>query len=78
MPWKETCAMDQRFIGDWLNGQYTKIDLCGFYGISRPTGDKWIQRYERLGGWFARENDVSEIGDREVVTVEFFGWVIET
>lgn len=51
MPWKETCAMDQRvqFIGDWLSGQYSKIDLCECYGISRPTGDKWIQRYERLG-----------------------------
>jgi putative transposase len=54
MPWKETCAMDQRlqFIGDWLDGQYTKTDLCEFYGISRPTGDKWIGRYQQLGaGW---------------------------
>jgi transposase InsO family protein len=51
MPWKETCAMDQRvqFIGDWLSGQYTKTDLCAFYGISRPTGDKWIDRYQRWG-----------------------------
>ncbi len=51
MPWKETCAMDQRvqFLGDWLSGQYTKTDLCEFYGISRPTGDKWIERYECLG-----------------------------
>ncbi|MGH8473057.1 MAG: hypothetical protein ACREVJ_11505, partial [Gammaproteobacteria bacterium] len=38
MPWKETCAMDQRvqFIGEWLSGEYSKIDLCEFYGISRP------------------------------------------
>ena len=44
MPWKETCAMDQRvqFMGDWLSGQFSKTDLCEFYGISRPTGDKWI------------------------------------
>ncbi len=51
MPWKETCAMDQRvrFIGDWLSGQYTKSDLCCAYGISRPTGDKWIRRYEAYG-----------------------------
>ena len=46
MPWRETCAMDQRvqFIGYWLSGHYAKIDLCEFYGISRPTGEKWIRR----------------------------------
>lgn len=51
MPWKETCAMDQRvqFIADWLSGAYTKSALCQAYGISRPTGDKWIKRYESLG-----------------------------
>jgi transposase InsO family protein len=51
MPWKETCAMDQRvpFIGDWLSGPYSKTDLCRYDGISRPTGDKWIERYQRWG-----------------------------
>ena len=51
MPWKETCAMDQRiqFIGDWLSGSYRKSELCRIYGISRPTGDKWIKRYEAMG-----------------------------
>lgn len=51
MPWKETCAMDQRvqFIADWLSGEYTRSALCEAYGISRPTGYKWIKRYELLG-----------------------------
>jgi len=51
MPWEETSAMDQRIgcIGDWLSGDYTKSELCGAYGISRPTADKWIRRY-REGG----------------------------
>lgn len=51
MPWKETCAMDQRvqFIGAWRSGRYGKSELCRRFGISRPTGDKWIQRYEREG-----------------------------
>lgn len=51
MPWKETSAMDQRiqFIGDWLSGQFSKTGLCQCYGISRPTGDKWIKRYQRWG-----------------------------
>lgn len=58
MPWKETCAMDQRvrFIADWLSGEYTKSALCEAYGISRPTGDKWIARYAADGpaGLYAR------------------------
>src|SRR3981081_1544065 len=46
MPWKETSAMDERkrFVNDWLTGDYTKSGLCVVYGISRPTGDKWIER----------------------------------
>jgi len=51
MPWEQTSAMDQRvkFIADWLSGDYLKIELCAAYGISRPTADKWIQRYEQGG-----------------------------
>lgn len=51
MPWKETGAMDQRvrLIADWLSGDYTKIELCLAYGVSRPTVDKWIERYAGLG-----------------------------
>ena len=51
MPWKETCTMDQRmlFIVDYLSGRYTKKGLCRHYGISRPTGDKWIDRYRTHG-----------------------------
>jgi len=51
MPWEQTSAMDQRvqFIADWLSCDYTKMDLCRAYGISRPTADKWIQRYQQGG-----------------------------
>ena len=51
MPWEQTSAMDQRvqFIADWLSEDYTKMDLCRAYGISRPTADKWIQRYQQGG-----------------------------
>lgn len=51
MPWKETSAVDQRIqlIADWLSGNYTKSELCRTYGISRPTGDKWIERYVEQG-----------------------------
>lgn len=51
MPWEQTSAMDQRlqFIADWLSGDYFKIELCTAYGISRPTADKWIRRYQEGG-----------------------------
>jgi len=51
MPWKETCAMEERmkFVWDVLEGVHSKAALCRLYGISRPTGDKWLARYEASG-----------------------------
>jgi transposase InsO family protein len=51
MPWKETCAMDQKvqLIGDWLSEEYSITDLSEIYGVSRPTVYKWIERYEMEG-----------------------------
>ncbi|HEX2929827.1 MAG TPA: DDE-type integrase/transposase/recombinase [Candidatus Binatia bacterium] len=51
MPWEQTSAMDQRvkFIADWLSHDGSKIELCRAYGISRPTADKWIGRYQQGG-----------------------------
>ena len=51
MPWTEWTIMDQReqFIRDWVSGEYTKVALCAGYGISRPTGDKWLARYHAQG-----------------------------
>ncbi|MGH9810142.1 MAG: helix-turn-helix domain-containing protein, partial [Terriglobia bacterium] len=50
MPWQESCAMDERvrFISDHLSGDWTMIELCERYEISRKTGYKWLERY-RLG-----------------------------
>jgi putative transposase len=47
MPWKETCAMDERlmFIGECLRGELPMMALCERYGISRKTGYKWLERY---------------------------------
>jgi putative transposase len=47
MPWKETCAVEERlaFIKDVLRRDLGKSELCRRYGISRPTGDKWIDRF---------------------------------
>jgi transposase InsO family protein len=47
MPWKETCAMEERFlfISECLRGELPMSALCERYGISRKTGYKWLVRY---------------------------------
>ena len=51
MPWKETCAMDQKvqMIGDWIKEEFSITELSELYGVSRPTIYKWIARYEERG-----------------------------
>lgn len=47
MPWRERIVSHVReeFVRRVLSGEATKTELCKEYGISRPTGDKWITRY---------------------------------
>lgn len=51
MAWKETTTMEQKveFICEWLSQKYTITELCTTFGISRPTGYRLIQQYERYG-----------------------------
>lgn len=51
MPWKESCAMDERvkFIAEHGSGLWTMTELCERYEISRKTGYKWLDRYLREG-----------------------------
>ena len=61
MPWEErnvTKAMLRKeFVERLLAHEKSKKALCLEYGISRPTGDKWIKRY--------RENSSCEELSRE-------------
>jgi transposase InsO family protein len=51
MPWKEASVMEQRlrFVVEVEQGERSKSALCEAYGISRPTGDKWLARYAVQG-----------------------------
>ncbi len=51
MPWSETSTMDQKrlFIQDYMRGSFSMAELCRRYGISRPTGYKWVERFEAEG-----------------------------
>src|SRR6266545_3582442 len=47
MPWSHTSPMDQKtqFIAAYLRDRLSMTELCEFYGVSRKTGYKWIDRY---------------------------------
>jgi putative transposase len=47
----ETHTLDQRrkFIDDLVSGQWSMTELCARFGVSRPTGYKWVARH-RAGG----------------------------
>ena len=51
MPWKNERPMDQRvlFVADYMRELYKFNELCSRYGVSRKTGYKWVERYEREG-----------------------------
>lgn len=50
MPWKKSSAMIERakFVERLESGE-RMIDLCTEFGISRKTGYKFVERYNRLG-----------------------------
>jgi transposase InsO family protein len=51
MPWKTESVMDQRieFVLRAKEGEESIAELCRGYGISRPTGYLWLNRYHTVG-----------------------------
>lgn len=79
MPWKETCAMDERvrFMGEWLGRSERMVDLCRYYGISRKTGYKWVRRYEELGVVGLEEMSRAPLQHPNAVSEEMVGRVVQ-
>jgi transposase InsO family protein len=48
MPWKSVGVMDQRiaFVVRGLNPERNLASLCRDFGISRPTGYRWLKRFQ--------------------------------
>ena len=44
-----------RFVEEWNSEDWNMVELCQFYGVSRTTGYKWVERYE-AGGWEALQD----------------------
>lgn len=51
MPWRTESVMDQRieFVLRAREGEESIAELCRDYGISRPTGYLWLNRYQAVG-----------------------------
>lgn len=51
MPWKETHMLEERlkFVNAAIEGSWPFVDLCRSYGVSRKTGYKFLERYQRYG-----------------------------
>src|SRR5918994_452570 len=51
MPWMETNVLEQRsqFVRDFESGHWSMTELCERYGVTRPTGYKWITRHRVSG-----------------------------
>lgn len=51
MPWNRTDVLEERFrfIEEWNSEDWSLTELCDYFGVTRKTGYKWLERYE-LGG----------------------------
>jgi transposase len=51
MPWQESTVVDERarFSKAYLTGAFQMSELCALYHVSRPTGYRWVARYEQGG-----------------------------
>jgi transposase InsO family protein len=38
-----------KLVKEWLSGRYTMTELAATYSVSRKTGYKWVERFERGG-----------------------------
>ena len=48
----ETNVVKQRlaFVHDLESGHWSMTELCERYGVTRPTGYKWLARHQASGG----------------------------
>lgn len=60
-----------RFVGDYESGQWTMSELCERFGISRPTGYKWIGRSrDPVGGLEERSRAPHRCPHRTAARIE--------
>ena len=80
MPWKETCAMDQKMqmIGEYISGNCTITQLSEIYEVSRKTIYKWIRRYEKEGPSGLKEHSRAPRGHPNAIPLETARQIVAT
>ncbi|MEO6212177.1 MAG: leucine zipper domain-containing protein, partial [Vicinamibacterales bacterium] len=84
MPWMETNLSDERarFVRGFESGHWSMTELCERYGVSRPTGYKWMARRVAGAGFADRSHAPHQCphrtsGDLEALIVaarQEYGW----
>jgi transposase InsO family protein len=74
MGWSETDSVKERrrMIGDYQSRSYSKSELARRYGVTRPTIDLWIERFETEGepGLLDRSHATHRCPHRSVAAIE--------
>ena len=72
MPWKETCAMNEKMqmIKNWKSDKCTGTDLSLIYTVSRKTIYKWINRYQAEGATGLEEHSRAPLYHRNATAPE--------
>lgn len=80
MPWKETCAMDQKMqmIGEYISERCTITQLSEMYGVSRKTIYKWIRRYETEGPSGLKEQSRAPRGHPNAIPLDTAREIVAT
>jgi len=75
----ETNVVKERlaFVHDWESGHWSITELCERYGVSRPTGYKWLARHEVGGraGLHDQSRAPQRCPHRTTEAVE--GWIVD-
>jgi transposase InsO family protein len=79
MPWNARTAVEQRkaFIEEWQLGQEEFAEMCRKYGVSRPTGYKWVKRFASLGEAGLEEESRAPHHSPQGISAEVAARVIE-
>lgn len=79
MPWKERTAMEERreFVEAWMREEESFAELCRSWGISRPTGYKWVGRFKGEGYKGLEERSREPLTNGNAYGEELRGMVLE-
>jgi putative transposase len=80
MPWKETCAMDEKvkMINDLLKREHNITEIGEHYQVSRKTVYKWLERFQTKGIEAPQEGSRAPHRHPNATSPEIVSQLIET